>query len=215
MERTFSFVIGGEVPETLVPQTARALERRTEWIARAKYPGMWKGIDAMGAKHPKKPTVQKRRHKRWGVLLIGLGLFALIPGLMEPKALMGPLLAGALAVTVGAVQLWTGRKSKQDSFAPAAEKLCGDRSQLPAGMLTLCFSSTGLCVREGEEEQRAIPWQDFQLVVEEEDLFLLFYREEVILLPKAECPEGEEEDFFRFLQEEAEHHGFALLEKET
>ena len=87
-------VCGAELEEEL----AAAIEKRMEIFSRASLPGMWKKTDAMN-------RYAARGSGRKGVLrkilpwvLILAGLFLLIPGLMEPKELRMPLIAGAFCV---------------------------------------------------------------------------------------------------------------------
>ena len=84
-------VCGAELEEEL----AAAIEKRTEIFSRASLQGMWKKTDALN-------RYAARGSRRKGILrkvlpwvLILAGLFLAIPGVMEPKELRTPLIAGA------------------------------------------------------------------------------------------------------------------------
>lgn len=85
----------------LEEELAAALEKRMEIFSRASLPGMWKKTDALN-------RYAARGSGRKGVLrkilpwvLILAGLFLTIPGLMEPKELRTPLIAGAFFMLLG------------------------------------------------------------------------------------------------------------------
>ena len=101
-------VCGAELEEEL----AAAIEKRMEIFSRASLPGMWKKTDAMN-------RYAARGSGRKGVLrkilpwvLILAGLFLLIPGLMEPKELRMPLIAGAFFVLLGVSSLLRQRPAR-------------------------------------------------------------------------------------------------------
>lgn len=85
----------------LEEELAAALEKRTEIFSRASLPGMWKKTDALN-------RYAARGSRRKGILrkvlpwvLILAGLFLAIPGVMEPKELRTPLIAGAFFMLLG------------------------------------------------------------------------------------------------------------------
>ena len=69
---------------SLVPQVSCALEKRTESISREKYPKMWKITDHFNSKKVSEIVLKRRRlrYRVYGILLIIMGAFLLIPGLM-------------------------------------------------------------------------------------------------------------------------------------
>ena len=92
---------------SLVPQVSCALEKRTESISREKYPKMWKITDHFNSKKVSEIVLKRRRlrYRVYGILLIIMGAFLLIPGLMEPQELAVPLFAGILGLLLyGAVK---------------------------------------------------------------------------------------------------------------
>ena len=112
---------------SLVPQVSCALEKRTESISREKYPKMWKITDHFNSKKVSEIVLKRRRlrYRVYGILLIIMGAFLLIPGLMEPQELAVPLFAGILGLLLGVFTLWSSKAQKLQSerFNQAAVKL--------------------------------------------------------------------------------------------
>lgn len=129
MEQTFSFRITPPDPDRLRAQVARALQQRAELISREKCPRLWALADRFNRKEKAPLAVRRRRRRQRTVLsLIDwlLGLILLVPGLMDPKHLLIPLLAGAATLCMGTIILWACR--------PA---LLGTLSLLTGGLLCL------------------------------------------------------------------------------
>ena len=102
---------------SLVPQVSCALEKRTESISREKYPKMWKITDHFNSKKVSEIVLKRRRlrYRVYGILLIIMGAFLLIPGLMEPQELAVPLFAGILGLLLGVFTLWSSKAQKLQS----------------------------------------------------------------------------------------------------
>lgn len=102
-------VCGAELEEEL----AAAIEKRTEIFSRASLQGMWKKTDALN-------RYAARGSRRKGILrkvlpwvLILAGLFLAIPGVMEPKELRTPLIAGAFFMLLGISSLLRQRPARR------------------------------------------------------------------------------------------------------
>ncbi len=193
--------------QTLRPQVRQGLEKRTELLSRAKCPKLWKYTDRLNARWADEKTVEKRRgrYRIYGVVLVGLGLFLLVPGLMEPGELMVPLVAGVLATAGGMSALWQGRKKGPGPFDKAAEKLLRPLETAPE--MQVHFTQWGMDLG-GEEE---IPYPEFTCIVETEDLFQIFWQEKVTLLQKGDMCAGNGKDFSLFLDRKAPDAGKAWL----
>ena len=102
-------------------------KKRTESISREKYPKMWKITDHFNSKKVSEIVLKRRRlrYRVYGILLIIMGAFLLIPGLMEPQELAVPLFAGILGLLLGVFTLWSSKAQKLQSerFNQAAVKL--------------------------------------------------------------------------------------------
>ena len=100
---------------SLADELSRALEKRTEIFSRASLPGMWKKTDALN-------RYAARGSRRKGILrkvlpwvLILAGLFLAIPGVMEPKELRTPLIAGAFFMLLGISSLLRQRPARRSA----------------------------------------------------------------------------------------------------
>ena len=114
MEQAFSFQFTSLDPDRLCPQVSRALEKRAELISRQKCPKMWALTDRLNSVEKVPQAVRENRKKRRGFLGIWnwmLGVFLLIPGLLDPQTLWIPLLVGAAGFGVGVVTLWRNRRT--------------------------------------------------------------------------------------------------------
>jgi len=111
--------------DVLTSQIAWMLEKRTELASRKHLPGMWKLTDKLSAA-PRAPEAEiKRRAERrrwWGGLLLVMGIFLFVPGLMKPQELPGPLVAGFLAVVLGVLYLRRNDR-KKSSYEKKAKSL--------------------------------------------------------------------------------------------
>lgn len=114
MEQIFSFRITPPDSERLCPQVSRALEKRTERLSRQECPQMWTLIDKLNQVEKAPAAVRENRRRRRAFLGFwewAMGLFLLIPGCMDPKALLVPLLFGVFCFGVGAAALWRTKRT--------------------------------------------------------------------------------------------------------
>lgn len=114
LEQTFLFQSTPLDPQLLYPQVSRALEKCAELISRQKYPKMWELTDKLNRVEKVPQAVRENRRKRRGFLgLLNwlIGVFLLVPGLMEPQALMLPLIVGAVCFGSGVVTLWNNQRT--------------------------------------------------------------------------------------------------------
>ena len=206
----FIFRLSGYDDPSLDEETVRLLSKRLEARSREEVPGLWKVIDGLNAYAAKDSGREKRRrrYRIWGVILIALGIFVLVPGLVEPRT---PVLiaAGVVGIVFGFLHfLPIGEKS---SSAPAAScrreaaKLLSQRRgvdwSLPENRTELRFDGAGLSVLGGEKED-AVPYGEMTAVYETERLWLLLYSgEKALLLQKKDMTAGELEKFVPYLQE--------------
>ena len=109
MEQAFSFQITPLDPAKVRPQVSQALEQRTDLLSRQRYPRLWRLTDRLN-RVPKAPghVLRRRRklHTLLGLVNWVLGLFLLLPGLMDPGALTVPLLVGGACFILASGVLW-------------------------------------------------------------------------------------------------------------
>ena len=109
MERTYSFSISPMDTVSLRPQVRDALERYSEILSRRQHPKMWELTDKINSVPKVSQAISDKRRRRRTVLGLMnwlLSLVLLLPGLMEPQALLTPLLVGAICFGIGTVILW-------------------------------------------------------------------------------------------------------------
>nr|WP_326171090.1 YcxB family protein [uncultured Oscillibacter sp.] len=181
--------------ETLIPLVSRGLEQRTEQVSREKYPGMWRATDRLRTAPKISPDTSRRRRKRSGILgalCLALGVFAFVPGVMEPRNL--PLfLAGGLGIAAGLVSLLGGRRRKKNPFTAAARTLLEGQNRVPAGQPVL-FSEEGMTLA-GRPAGRFVPYGEFERVLDCEDILLVFCGQSVIPLQKRDLTGGDLDSF--------------------
>lgn len=188
--------------DVLLPQVSRALEKRTEMVSRSRYPGIWKVTDRFAAV-PRKGRRSKRRTRVMSILCLTLGLFLLIPGLMDPRELWIPLLAGACAVGAGIGGLWRGRRSGTSKFDRAARVLLEGTSVPEADPAAVSFHPTGMTLPGSGESADAVPYSCFECVIETADGFLLVFGTRALVLQKQDLTSGTVGDFRTFMMEKA------------
>lgn len=206
----FLFKISGYEDPALDAETEELLRQRLEAHSRRTMPGMWKATDRLNAYAARGPSREKRRgcYRVYGVLLLALGIFALVPGLMEPRT-PSLIVAGAAAVISGLVEFCLAREKKLRK-APA---VCRKEAQgLLAGLravdwskreLKICFEEAGMSFIDGGN-QEIVPYDKIGNIFEGERLWLFIYDgEKALLLQKADLIAGGAEDFSAFLHEVA------------
>ena len=184
------------------PQLAMALDKRLELHSRRTVPGLWSATDRLNSMSRASEAVRKRRRVRYriyGVLFLVMGLFLLIPSLMEPQELAVPLAVGALCVVSGIVHLRPRRKGPSRREWRQAERLL--TAMADAGGADVAFDRNGVTIRTGMSEQR-ISDTDMNAVIETEDLFVLsFSRTNALILKKRDMTEGDPAVFLHDLAE--------------
>lgn len=206
----FVFHLSDYDSPALEDETVRLLTRRLEAHSRRTMPGVWKATDKCNAYAAKGPGREKRRtrYRIYGVILIALGIFALVPGLAEPQT---PVLTGAgvFAILSGILNFrLTGERkapSPPDACRKEAARLLEQRRSidwsLPENRTELRFDREGMSVHTGEETS-AVPYADMTGIFETENLWMLLYGgEQAVLLQRKDLTEGSAEDFSLFIRE--------------
>ena len=186
----------------LEEELAAALEKRMEIFSRASLPGMWKKTDAMN-------RYAARGNGRKGVLrkilpwvLILAGLFLTIPGLMEPKELRTPLIAGAFFMLLGVSSLLRQRPARRKgSFRQAAAGMLQNTAALATMSVQVVFDGGGMKVIT-QEDERSVSYAEMEMLIETPQLYLLTYGGKATLLQKKDLM-GDAEAFVGFLSAHA------------
>ena len=191
-----------EERETLCSQLAAALSKRMELHSRRTMPGLWSATDRLNSM-PKAPAAvahrRRVRYRIYGVLFLAMGLFLLVPGLMEPRELAVPLVVGALCTGSGIAYLRPPRRGPSRRERRQAERLLA--AMADSGGADVAFDRNGVTIRT-EASQRRISDTDMNAVIETEDLFVLsFSRTNALVLKKRDMTEGDPAVFLHDLAE--------------
>ena len=185
--------------ESLLPQVSKALEKRTEFVSRERYPGLWENIDKLNAVSKGKRR-SSLRSKIMSIICLVLGVFLFVPGLMKPQELLVPLLVGAFAIVIGLVYLYIGRKDKKNPFDKSARLLLMGKDTISAKQsIMVSFSESGMEIRADDREPQHIPYSDFESMIETEDLFLFVHDTRITVLQKKDLTSNDITDFRNFI----------------
>ena len=180
-------------------QVSKALEKRTELVSRNEYPQLWKYIDKLNSKKKAPEEVLKKRRSRYkvyGIILLLLSLFLLIPSLMEPKEMLIPLLVGAFGVGIGILNIKYGIKSKKEkltSFDKAAIQLFKEYEKIPTGKVIFTNDKVQLVGNV------TIDYSEIEKIFITEDLFILIWNERITVLQKKDLSSFNVEEFINFI----------------
>lgn len=185
--------------ESLLLQVSKALEKRTEFVSRERYPGLWENIDKLNAVSKGKRR-SSLRSKIMSIICLVLGVFLFVPGLMKPQELLVPLLVGAFAIVIGIVYLYIGRKDKKNPFDKSARLLLMGKDTISAKQsIMVSFSESGMEIRADDREPQHIPYSDFESMIETEDLFLFVHDTRITVLQKKDLTSNDITDFRNFI----------------
>ena len=135
-------------------------------------------------------------------MLILAGLFLLIPGLMEPKELRMPLIAGAFFVLLGVSSLLRQRPARRKgSFRQAAAGMLQNTSGLEEASVQVVFDDDGMKVNT-QDSTRIVPYDEMEMLIETPRLYLLTYGGRATLLQKKDLT-GDTQAFVGFLSAHA------------
>ena len=195
----YLFQISSYDISSLLPQVSRALEKRSEHLSRQRYPKMWRSIDRLPS--PSRGAKRSRlRTRLFSVLCLAAGVILVVPGLMEPKELLVPLVAGAAAVVLGASGLLRTRKNREKPFDRSARLLLEGKDQTPGPAPVVSFSDQGMTFSE-KDKTEFVPYSDFESAWETEDTLLLVFGQRVTLLQKRDLVQGDFSGLSRLLAE--------------
>ena len=195
----YNFQITPYDTESLLQQVSKALEKRTEFVSRECYPGLWENIDKLNAVSKGKRR-SSLRSKIMSIICLVLGVFLFIPGLMKPQELLVPLLVGAFAIVIGIVYLYIGRKDKKNPFDKSVRLLLMGKDTISAKQsIMVSFSESGMEIRADDKESQHIPYSDFESMIETEDLFLFVHDTRITVLQKKDLTSNDITDFRNFI----------------
>lgn len=192
--------------ESFKGQVSKVLEKRTELNSRKRYGKIWGIIDRLNSKEKASQKVLEKRCKRYriyGVLLILLGLFLLLPSLLDPKEMLIPLLVSLFTIFVGILNFRYGRKSKkikETSFDKGAVILYKEYEKLPAGEGIITFNEDTIQL----VGDFTISYKEIETIFITEDLFILIWNERITVLQKKDLSSSNLEDFIDLIKEKSQ-----------
>ncbi len=191
-------------------QISKMFEQRAELLSRKKLPKDWKFIDKMrAARMPEKVLKRRRRTYRiYGVLLLLMGIYLFIPGLMDPKELTVPLVAGALAIIIGIASLRFGRNIKNEKPIQKEKPIKKEKSTLFDKAAKKLFESYENIVPQKIvfdddvfhlNEEVVIQYEEIVEVFVTTDFFVFIWKENITILQKKDLTGSSEKEFLDFL----------------
>ena len=196
-DKNFIFSMKPYDVDTLFPQVAQMLQKRVELASRKKLPSLWKLTDKLNAV-PRAPEAElkrrKERQRRWGGLLLVMGIFLFVPGVMKPQELPVPLVAGFIAIVMGMLYLRKGDRKKKTSEKKAKQLLEKLNASMEGQKLRLIFYDTELAI-SGAGEDKKVSYTDMECALETKDLFGIIYDNQIIIVQKQELLLGTAEEF--------------------
>ena len=130
-----------------------------------------------------------------GTVLLLVGLFLVIPGLVAPDELFGPLLVGLFAVGTAVYYLGSTRKNRAGTQRKQAQKLLEDIAKAPSQPVV--FTDDGMEL----EGQAPVPYESITFYTETPSGVLLNWADRATFLQKRDLAEGEWTGFAALLRE--------------
>lgn len=217
----FLFQLSAYDDPVLDSEEIQLMDQLLEANSRNAVPGLWKITDklnshaAKGANRPK----HVRFRRIYGAVMLALGIFLLVPGLMEPKELLVPLVAGAVGVLLG-LSLLLFPKRPVESAPTRQARLAGSEQlarmrKVDWSGIQVRFDADGLAVLKGEEARKTVPYTDLTGVFASEHAFLVGWGDGALLLQKRDLTAGDAADFLPYLQEKIDRHAIKTDKEST
>ena len=144
---------------------------------------------------------------RLSMLNLVLGMILCLGVLGDLEELKGILVFGIISLAIGAGALLTRKREKENPFDRAAGLLLQEINSREEreGML-VSFSEQGMTIAEKDDAaQQRVPYDDFQLILETEDLFLPAWQDCVTVLQKKDLCMGTIPALQAFLRERIQY----------
>lgn len=202
----FLFELSNYDDLSLYAEVKDLLRQRLEASSRQAIPVIWKITDRVNAYADKKPSQENRRvrYRIYGIILLALGIFALVPGLVEPRT-PALILAGGFAAFIGILQIILAcRKSSQDIPASCQKEAAalweGRRAvDWSKAQQKIVFDETGMKFCP-EAAQETISYDSISDIFETEHLWLMIYtKDKALLLQKRDLTIGEPDTFSSYI----------------
>lgn len=189
--------------DALEDEVAAALKLRLELYSRKRLPALWRFVDRNNSRRASEGVIKRWSiiSKIYGIVMVVMGIILLVPGLLDPRELLVPLIAGMISVVFGVGCIWPWRKQSNRKFHKIAENLlAGMRKPLEEtteAPLLVRFTEEGMSLPNNS----FIAYQDFQTIIEVDSIYFLIWRDKVTILQKKDLVEERQEAFLAFLEE--------------
>ena len=187
-----------ECTPELVEQTASAIAKRAEIASREKFPSLWGKVDSLNEKKMPEEVLRRRKFRRvlYGILLLAMGIFLFIPGIMKPAELTVPLIVGAFSIINGIFAVLP-RKTPAEKYEKKAKKLLFSINSNLAPGDTVIFNDEAIF----ENGALLMEYQDLETVIECRSIWFVCDGIKVMVLKKNDLVSGTKEDFSAFISE--------------
>lgn len=197
--------------EALLPQLAAALRARSEFVGRKRYPRLWRGIDWIYSRpRASEETLRRRQvsYRVWGVAMLALAVFVLVPALMPPFNL-SLFLAAMLSLLIALQNLkWSRSVHHEPKPDPSVEKAA---RQLLDGLAAqgrhgghVTFANAGVELKPSSGESMTVPYDGMDCLMETADLVVLTDGKHIAVLRKAELAGGDVDGWRQFIVKKTE-----------
>ena len=172
---------------------------------------MWEHADRAAAKDtPEKKASREKaaaiRHRLWGIVFLALGIFLVVPGIMEPGKLTVPLIVGAIAVLMGVKRLFGKYVSAEEKmmrrYEASARQLLNQLNRAQeSGAPTLTFDEETMTMTTPNGSEEVVPYTAMEYVIEEEDLILITFGTKITVIRQTEIVDGDIAEFLPFMED--------------
>ena len=176
-------------------QVRACLEKRTELLSRIQCPAIWRATDQIRRKYPK-----RQRSKWFPICCIAIGILLLVPGFHEPKNML-LLLVGGFCIFYGGMNLLPHKE--HDPFRKAAERVVEGMEKILPDTCEVVFDAEGMHLRYlPEQAEDCIPYRNIEQGFVTEDLYLLVYGDQIVVLQKKDLIARNYSQLEHFLRKE-------------
>lgn len=190
-----------KLSDDLVYEISECIAKRAENFSRAKFPKTWKKVDSLNEHKMPEEVLRRRKIRRviYGIILIALGIFLFIPGLMKPKELTVPLIAGIFSIINGIIAVLPRRKP-EERFKRKAKKLFSAINSSIKSENTVIFNDEAVF----ENGAILMEYKDFEPLIESRKLWFVCDGTKVMVLRKTDLVSGSPEEFAEFINKKTE-----------
>ena len=201
---TYSFKVEKINIEANLSEVSMGLKKLNELMSRDTLPNLWKYTDKLNEINSKR-TQNSTMKRISGLLFISLGIFLLVPGIMNPKELLAPLVFGLIAILVGMKNLI--KRETKNPFDKSAKLLLENiNNYIDEKIVTVAFLYDRMEIPiirldNGKREDEVVTYSEFKYVIETKSIFLLVYNDRALVLEKNNLMPNKLDEFCEFISD--------------